>query len=239
MVTYNEPFIKLTFGGQLAAGQDEWNCGINLSISNDAILPITGTDALEAFEGYGDAINDDVIQDFTNYIEHNDMDVPQGATLDYIKIALIGEDGFYMTGPRIWEVVDVTGGRANAYIPQVSLVMTLQSDKFRDPGKYSRFYLPTCVPSGNNQYRPTKTADKANITAALLYTLDKDVVTLARTQRVRPAAVTSSDKFDGNYRPIRFVKVGNVFDTQRRRRNKIGETYATTEIVTPEPAPTP
>lgn len=239
MVTYNEPFIKLTFGGQLAAGQDEWNCGINLSISNDAILPITGTDALEAFEGYGDAINDEVVSDFTNYIEHTNMDIPTGATLDYIKIALIGEDGFYMTGPRIWEVVDVTGNSPRAYIPQVSLVMTLQSDKFRDPGKYSRFYLPTSVPSGNGTYRPQNTSDKANITAALLYTLDKEITTLARTQRVRPAAVTSSDKFEGNYRPIRFVKVGNVYDTQRRRRNKIGETYATTEILNPEPAPTP
>lgn len=239
MVTYNEPFIKLTFGGQLAQGQDEWNCGINLSISNDAILPITGTDALEAFEGYGDAINDDVVNDFTNYIEHADMDIPTGATLDYVKIALIGEDGFYMTEPRIWEIIDVTGSGIGGYVPQVSLVMTLQSDKFRDPGKYSRFYLPTNTPSGTAAYRPTKTLAKANVTAALLYTLDKEVVTLARTQRVRPAAVTSSDKFDGNYRPIRFVKVGNVYDTQRRRRNKIGETYATTEIISPEPAPTP
>lgn len=239
MVTYNEPFIKLTFGGQLAAGQDEWNCGINLSISNDAILPITGTDALEAFEGYGDAINDDVVNDFTNYIEHADMEIPTGATLDYVKIALIGEDGFYMTEPRIWEIIDVTGKGIGGYVPQVSLVMTLQSDKFRDPGKYARFYLPTNTPAGTGSYRPTKTLAKANVTAALLYTLDKEVVTLARTQRVRPAAVTSSDKFEGNYRPIRFVKVGNVYDTQRRRRNKIGETYSTTEIVTPEPAPTP
>ena len=239
MVTYNEPFIKLTFGGQLAQGQDEWNCGINLSISNDAILPITGTDALEAFQGYGDAIDEDVVSDFTNYIQHADMDIPTGATLDYIKIALIGEDGFYMTEPRIWEIVDVTGSAIRAYVPQVSLVMTLQSDKFRDPGKYSRFYLPTCVPNGRDAYRPTKTSDKANITAALLHTLDKEIYTLARTQRVRPAAITSSPKFEGNYRPIRFVKVGNVFDTQRRRRNKIGETYSTTEILNPEPAPTP
>lgn len=239
MVTYNEPFIKLTFGGQLAAGQDEWNCGINLSISNDAILPITGTDALEAFEGYGDAIDEDVVSDFTNYIQHPDMDIPTGATLDYVKIALIGEDGFYMTEPRIWEIIDVTGGDSTGYVPQVSLVMTLQSDKFRDPGKYARFYLPTTAPVGSNTYRPRDTQAKANITAALLYSLDKEVVTLARTQRVRPAAVTSSDKFEGNYRPIRFVKVGNVYDTQRRRRNKIGETYAVTEIVEPEPVPTP
>lgn len=235
MATYPHPFIKLTFGGQLAQGQDEWNCGINLSISNDALLPVTGTDAEEAFERYVEDVDPDMVQLFTNYISNVQMGIPAGATLDYVKAALIGTDGFYMREPHIWEVVGVTGGASNAYVPQVSLVMTLQSEKFRDPGKYARFYLPTIVPVSSNSYRPANTQGKAEITADLLASLNRRLTGLIRTQRVQPAAISSSDKFEGNYRPIQFVKVGNVFDTQRRRRNKIGETYFTVEV--PELAP--
>lgn len=235
MANYPHPFLKLTFGGQLAQGQDEWNCGVNLSITNDALLPITGIDAEDAFELYAEEMQDDMITIFTNYVKDIVMGVPSGASLDYIKLALIGTDGLYIRDPHIWEVTDVNGGAANPYVPQVSMVMTLQSDKFRDPGKYNRFYLPAIVPTGSGGYRPQSVPAKADRTAVLMAALNRRVSTFNRTMRIQPAAVTSSEKFEGNYRPITRVKVGNVFDTQRRRRNKIGEVYS--ETIVPEPVP--
>ena len=235
MATYPQPFLKLTFGGQLAQGQDEWNCGINLSITNDALVPITGIDAEDAFDLYTEEMQDDMIDIFTSYMKDPIMQIPSGASLDYVKLALIGTDGLYMREPHIWEVTDVSGSVNNSYVPQVSLVMTLQSDKFRDPGKYSRFYLPTISPITPGGYRPQTTAGKADRTAALISVLNRRVTSFNRAMRIRPAAVTSSPKFEGEYRPITRVKVGNVFDTQRRRRNKIAEIYS--ETLVPEEVP--
>lgn len=237
MATYSQPFIKLTFGGQLAAGEDEWNCGINLAITNDEFIPIIPTNAEQAFESYIEDIQEDMIDIFTSYITSVDMGIPTGATLDYVKLALIGTDGLYMREPHIWEFVGVAGAAPGAYVPQVSLVMTLQSDKFRDPGKYNRFYLPTTIPSGSGQYRPIGTLAKATRTANLLAVLNRRFSAGILAVRVIPAAVSGSDKITDGYRPITRVKVGNVFDTQRRRRNKISEIY--TEYLVPEDAPVP
>lgn len=237
MATYREGFIKLTFGGQLAAGQDEWNCGINLTAQNDALIPIGGVDLERAFDLYVEEMQDDIVTIFSAYVSDIIMGIPSGATLDYVKLALIGTDGKYVKEAAVFEVVDVTGGASNAYIPQVSLVMTLQSEKFRDPGKYNRFYLPTIVPTGSSGYRPATTQGKAERTADLLSVLTREMSPFNNAVRVVPAAVSSSDKIDEPYREIKYVKVGNVFDTQRRRRNKIGETYDT--AIVPENVPVP
>ena len=237
MATYSEPFMKLTFGGTQAGGQDIWNCGINLSIQNDELVPVLPTNAVSAFENYIEDIDSDIVDIFSNYIGNSGMDIPASASLDYIKLAVIGTNGEYIVDAHTWEPADVNGGKAEAYVPQVSLVMTLQSDKRTDPGKYGRFYLPTSVPTGSGSYRPTGTARKAQLTANLLASLNRRVRGGLADVRVRPAAVTSASNFSGSYRPFTSVKVGNVFDTQRRRRNKIGETY---EIATvPEVATVP
>lgn len=235
MATYREGFIKLTFGGQLAAGQDEWNCGINLTAQNDALIPIGGVDLERAFDLYVEEMQDDIVTIFSAYVKDVAMSIPVGATLDYVKLALIGTDGKYVKEAAVFEVIGVTGGVSNAYIPQVSLVMTLQSEKFRDPGKYNRFYLPTVVPTSNGAYRPSNTQRMAQRTADLLSVLTREMSPFNNAVRVVPAAVSSSDKIDEPYREIKYVKVGNVFDTQRRRRNKIGETYSTVQV--PESVP--
>lgn len=239
MATYNEPFLKLTFGGTLAEGQDIWTCGINLSIQNDELVPILPTSAVSAFESYIEDIDADIIDIFSNYISNASMDIPKAATLDYIKLAVIGTDGQYIVDAHTWEPQDVTGGVSRFYVPQVSLVMTLQSDKRVDPGKYGRFYLPTVAGVSSTGYRPTGTSTKATLTANLLAALNRRVRGGLADVRVRPAAVTSAANFSGSYRPFTTVKVGNVFDTQRRRRNKIGEIYETALVPDVAPVPEP
>lgn len=239
MATYSEPFLKLTFGGTLAQGQDIWTCGINLSIQNDELLPVLPTNAVVAFENYIEDIDEDIVDIFTNYISNSTMDIPEAATLDYIKLAVIDTNGQYIVDAHTWEPQDVTGGVSRFYVPQVSLVMTLQSDKRVDPGKYGRFYLPTVMGVAPNGYRPTNTQAKATLTANLLAALNRRVGGGLADVRVHPAAVTSASNFSGPYRAFTTVKVGNVFDTQRRRRNKIGETYDIESVPDVAPVPDP
>lgn len=239
MATYNEPFMKLTFGGTQAKGQDIWTCGINLSIQNDELIPVVPTNAVVAFENYIKDVDADIIDIFTNYISNSDMNIPSGATLDYIKLAVIDTNGQYIVDAHTWEPQEVTGGEGKFYVPQVSIVMTLQSDKRVDPGKYGRFYLPTTATNVRGGYRPTNTDKKAELTANLLAALNRRVGGGLADVRVRPAAVTSASNFSGSYRPFTTVKVGNVFDTQRRRRNKIGETYEVVDIPDVAPVPEP
>lgn len=240
-MAYSQPFLKLTFGGFQAAGQDIWTCGVNLAITHGEAVQIIPENAVNAFNAYAEDINDDIVSIFSNYISASVMDIPRGASLNWIKLAVIGTDGQYLADSQTWEVADVTGSVNRAYIPQVSLVMTLASNKRADPGKYQRFYLPTAVPAGFG-YRPTGLADKAERTAMLIAALQRRVRGALIDYEIYPAAVTSSPKHTGDYLPITRVRVGDVFDTQRRRRNKIGETYdevAVDSVEVPDPVPVP
>lgn len=238
-MAYSHAFLKLTFGGFQADAQDIWTCGINLAITNGEFIPIIPTNAVDAFNAYAEDINPDIVDIFTNYVQDQDMDIPTGATLEWIKLAVIGEDGQYLADSQVWEVSGVNGGRGGTYVPQVSLVMTLASNKRADPGKYSRFYLPTVGPRGSSGYRPALTQEKAERTGMLIETLQRRVTGTLIDYEIYPAAVTSSPKHTGNYLPITRVRVGNVFDTQRRRRNKIGEAYSEAEVGSPIPVPVP
>ena len=237
MATYNDPFIRLTFGGQLADGQDEWNCGINLAILNDAPVPILPVNAEAAYDAYIEDFQDDMVGLVSAFFGNTTMEIPRGVTLTYVKVALIGTDGKYIKEPHLWEIEPVQGPSTKGYVPQVSMVVSLQTSKFRDPGKWSRFYLPAAVPSQPGTWRVANTKAKAEAAAAFIKSLETTVTTIWNTVIITPSAVTSSPKFEGKFRPIRFVKVGNVFDTQRRRRNKIMETYSTVEIEELVPVP--
>lgn len=143
-MSYEKPFIKVTFGGTLADGQDIWSCGFH--VANYSVGTPTAT--LAIFEDKK-ALLATSISDF--YVDSRTR-TPQAVDLEWVKFALIGTDGKYMEEPILVE--ESSGGSTNLnYVPQVSCVVSMVSNKFRDPGKYSRFYLPTIVPVAGATYK--------------------------------------------------------------------------------------
>lgn len=225
-MAYSRPFIKLTFGGQLAGANDEWVCGINLAF--DSIVPnIPGNTFLTAFEEYVENKGPSLPDLFKAYIGETDMSVPMGASLQWVKLAPIGTDGQYMADAKEFDVLEATGAYKGWYAPQNACVITMTSDKRKDPGRNQRFYLPYSMYSASG-YSVEKTQRKSELTATLLNNLKYNTSVIPGASVIQPAAVTTSDKVSGDYLPITAVRVGNVVDTQRRRRNKLQENYSVT-----------
>lgn len=239
MATYPNNFIKMTFGGTLAAGQDEWNCGINLAASEPGSPSSPGFLNTAAFDSYVEQISPDITTIMSRFFSDPIMTIQANIKLDYVKFALINKLGEYEKEPAIFELGSVGGNdTSSGYIPQISQVITLQSDKWRDPGKYNRFYLPISAPRTANQYKITNTAERAERVAFLLEALRRAVTVGGVTKAVLPCAVSSSTRETEDYRPITIVKVGDVYDTQRRRRNKISENYGLHNVeLNPIPVP--
>lgn len=231
MATYKHSFIKMTLNGSLADGQDIFNCGINLAVNNDT--PETEADLLNErlFKAYVKNRQEEIKTSTQEFWTDPNMEVPTGVKLEYIKFSLVGKDGKVSTEPAIIDLGSVSGGKStSAYVPQISSVITLQSDKWRDPGKYNRFYLPIAAPNGSGQWKISGTQEKAKTTATYLKTLKATVTDMDITNTIVPAAVSSSNKIEGNFLPITTVKVGNLYDTQRRRRNAISEQYLSAPV---------
>lgn len=220
-MAYAESFVKLTFGGRLAGEEEIWSCGIHLDGISVNVSEQTVNDITEAEW-------EDVVDAVKAYITATQTAVPSGVSLNWVKMAAIGTNGKYLGGPREWnDETGVKGAASVAYIPQISYVVTLVSDKFKDPGKYNRFYVPTVVPSGPGKYKmdPSDATARANTAKTLISSLNS--VLSASAADLRVAIV--SEKVSA-YLPAETVQVGTLYDTQRRRRNALYEEYSKVTI---------
>ena len=219
-MAYPYQFIKFTFGGALAGNNEIWTCGFHIGHTNSNVT-VGQFNALEdSLSSLGALVR--------TYIIDSDMRIPQGASVQWIKLALIGTDGKYVTEPLEY-ILPTSGSGAitNGYVPQASTVVTLVSGKFKDPGKYNRFYLPAAPPSGVNAYRLTQGQAEAMAARSSEFLGDVHEIVYHEANGVTIKAVSQNVT---EYHDVIWARVGDVLDTQRRRRNKVAENYYDTQL---------
>lgn len=218
-MAYVHPHVKLSFGGTLADGLEIWSCGLALQfISSPGGELATFNSWQSDFPAYVTAIED--------FVSRADSKVPTGVQLTWVKAALIDTDGTYMTEP-IEAPATASGGESGGYLPQGALVYTLVSSRWKDPGRYNRFYLPTAAPTGATGWRLLE--NEAEDAAASAKLFIETLNTISTTTDTIVSVV--SPVGTGWGLTVQEVRVGRLIDTQRRRRNAIQEDYKT-ELIT-------
>ena len=218
-MAYSHPFIKLTWGGTLAEGQDIWSSGLHLATPENDEGQILASFIAMALEGTITPLSNRVVTFFSQV----NTGVPTGVKLTWVKLAMIGTDGKY-SQPPIEIEKDTSGGSNVAGVPQNSLVVTLDSDKWKDPGKYNRFYMPFGLAGAGSVYSLNTLAQNNYLTNAKTFIngINSDLSFLDTNLTV--SCVTTSEVTNG-YLPVQKIKIGRLVDTQRRRRNSIPEVY--------------
>lgn len=219
-MAYPYDFIKFTFGGQLAGNNEIWTCGFHIGNSN---TDVTAGQFL-AFEDELVALSALV----RAYIVDAAMRIPSGASVQWIKLALIGKDGKYVREPLEYILPSAgVGASTSGYVPQASTVVTLVSAKFKDPGKYNRFYLPAAAPNSTGAYRLTAAQIAAMSARSAEFLADVNDIAFAIDPQLSVEVVSQNVNM---YYSAYAARVGDVLDTQRRRRNKIAENYSDSSI---------
>ena len=219
-MAYPYQFIKFTFGGALAGNNEIWTCGFHIGHTN-ANVTVGQFNALEdSLSSLGALVR--------TYIIDAAMRIPSGASVQWIKLALIGTDGKYVAEPLEYILpTSGNGSTSGGYIPQASTVITLVSGKFKDPGKYNRYYLPASTPSGATAYRLTQAQAEAMAARSSEFLADVHEIVYHEANGITIKAVSQNVT---EYQDVIWARVGDVLDTQRRRRNKISENYYDTQI---------
>lgn len=220
-MAYPYSFWKITFGGELAGSDEIWSCGFHVAAGTSdvdlALQPQAGSAEMTAI---WTAIESFYTKAYSR--------APRVMRLNWLKVATIGTDGRYM-GPPTEHIseVPIAGNSDKAFIPSTAVVYTLAANKFKDPGKYSRFYLPTVPPNGVDAYTEDTgmSLNRAETATALIREINAVFVDLNTAYKVRAV----SERVN-SYMAITRVRVGNVIDTQRRRRNRLYEQYAEDEV---------
>jgi hypothetical protein len=198
------------WGGTLP-GNDEWSCGIRLapndpqSAVNDPALLAKVATAIQKFHTTAGA------------------GISGRAILTFVKCNLIEADGHYSEGVTYEQVMaNVPGGGGSTNSPpnQIALAISLTTAVSRGPAHRGRFFAPMPIYLLANDGR-ISTADQALAKTTATTLLTELNAASANTK----VAVYSRKRLAPAHRIVTGIAVGRVYDTQRRRRNKLVEAY--------------
>lgn len=233
---YSDDFLKLTFFGELADGEEIFQFGINMRIIGGTGLPESMREPIDGVlfpqaltNAYTEHLETEEVQNaIREFWEDADNNIPDSCLLQGIKVSYhTSGSGDYPSEDYEANIVDLgfLGGAIGGYIPQVAIAVTLESGKSRPPAKYNRCFLPACSTFRAGDGRYEQNNEMAEKFTALLKTLEKETERFGDVNMltVQPAIVSGSPKHKGEFPKVKNVSVGSRFDTQRRRRNRLGE----------------
>ena len=143
-----------------------------------------------------------------------------------VRIAAVTAAGPEFDPAKTWEDGTPAAGNNTQIIPQASVVMSLRSGSSTGSANYGRMYLPhTEVLLADVQPRAAPATTAAFVTAAQSFIAGVQAdLDAAITPRVDPMIMTQV--VGGTSKRITQVAIGDIVDTQRRRRNQLPENYA-------------
>lgn len=220
------PHIRLVMGGQFFT-EEIWSVGLRMIIGNGNTPP-SGV-VLDAWEEWTRDNVEDIATDCAAYVEASGSHFSSAAYLDYVKLNVVDENGRYRSDSETVEYRWPDGDRPRGTLaptwPQLSTCVSLLTDTARGRANRGRYYVPTGgmgVDSGTGRMTSTDASTMAGAAQTFLNALNNQAGIDVNNPRV---VVASNLGQPGPIRDVTRVAVGDVLDTQRRRRNALDETY--------------
>jgi hypothetical protein len=218
MPEYTENFAALRFGGSAFQGEEIWSCGLKLRhLGGDALEPMH-----QEVKDTIDAVTALVVTYFNNPAsKFNGL-----VRLNHVRLNVIDKTtGKYAfpTDPQERTFAD-DGPPSGQGLPQVAYCVTMRGLPRSGPAARGRWYVPCEISYDNGRIPVSMALGAANAAGTFLMALgDID-------SGDGPSAWNPFLFGDGAGGPkqsaIAQVSVGDVYDTQRRRRNQLAETYS-------------
>lgn len=201
--------FRLDFGGPLYS--DIWQCTLHME----------GTGMPTA-----DAALDDLVKDLSTWMAASNS--ASSAALGWVKFNEIDPvSRRYKSATETHERILTTPvkGRVEGNgMPQQTLCISLLTGAKRGLASRGRFYPPATIASLGPDGTVNPNAVQATATAARTLITNLNNWPGTDTPLGGQVVVLGGN---GTTRPVTAVSVGNVMDTQRRRRNKLRESYTT------------
>jgi hypothetical protein len=223
-MTFSTGQLYLTWGGQIGAsgsGSDIWQCGLHLAdFTPSGSPPMPSSGDLE-----------DLWAIVRDYHVNAGQTISSGAAIHWLKAALLDQDGEYTEAPVIVEHGPYGGAvtSTQSASPQDALAVTLWSGSTFGKANYGRFYLPWfcgTVATGTGRLDDVSTV----LANSLGLIQDVNAWAAAYASPADVAVANMSQVGTGTTKRVTHVRIGNVKDTQRRRRNRIGEVVQTAAL---------
>jgi uncharacterized protein YqgV (UPF0045/DUF77 family) len=213
---------RVSIFGTSYSGAEEWSTGFFLgNLDSDVATPN---------EAQCQAVKDA----WETFFEANGNSIPYLWKTTGVKIAHIKLDGKtdldnVATSYYTPEIVGPNAG--TGFPPQISVVATLLAGNGKGLGGKGRMYLPGIALGidGTGHFPPGSNQGVADRLAAMFNTIEASFDIAG--QVINASQGRDTGLFEGKVnRAVTHIRVGNVYDTQRRRRNQLVESYATAAL---------
>lgn len=221
---YAHRINKVTLSGTMFGGAEEWSTGFYVgNATADAELPTV-------------QLAEDIATAWETFFEHAQSYISNQYKAEIVKISSFGIDGKANSADTVYASLpnNTQGARSEMLPPQCALVATLQGPQSRGLASKGRMYLPGVVIGiGNNgQTDPFNTNLicvnlKTFLNAVNASAETDNVVMLASHGQLTSAGAPKIGGLPAVNHEVISVKIGTVYDTQRRRRNGLSEQYMT------------
>ena len=220
---YDRRHFKLTFGGQVGDDIDEWSTGIRIAPVTLGAVVDWPTAVTQVGEHYVPVV--------TTLWQSVKKFAPSGIDLRWIKLAAVGTDGKYVPGidPYIYDLETAVPGTGAGTCggPQAAVVLSLRTNRNRGAATKGRMYLPlaSLLPGGSDFKLASSYVGQV---ADAGKTFIEQLRVVNETTTFGPYIMSGVG--NGAINGINYVLVGDMLDTQRRRRNKFTEEYTSRTV---------
>jgi hypothetical protein len=217
----------VTISGTSFGGGEEWSTGFYIGNETaDADLP-------------NQQLADDIAAAWKSFFILASSYISQQFTTTLVKVSSVGTDG--KSNPEDTMFATLTGAIGQRveppFPPQIALVATLTSAKARGVGAKGRMYLPGVIAplEGNGHLTTSMVVGIMNnlktfLNAVNASTATNNVVMLASHGSINKDGSIKVGGASAINKAVVGLRLGNVYDTQRRRRNGLSEAYQITSI---------
>lgn len=223
-MSYPGRSLLLTIGGPLGTGVgfDEWQTTLHLydyTNPNDIALP-----SISQLQTW-------LVGPWKTLYQNAALATNLNAFTGYAKAAVIGPDGHYIADAVQADAPSTIGGSGtvNASSPQDSVVLSWWSGSHLGDANHGRMYMPWSGVNIAGDGRFGSTGAIATAASAFIVATNAYFSTTVNGGDDVAASIMSR-KGTGSVKRIAYARVGDVKDTQRRRRNALEERYATVAV---------
>lgn len=216
--------IRCTAFGSAFAGDEQWSTGFYMGTTGADIDPPTQKSA------------DDLLEHWKTFFQSTNVSVCSSYKTEGVRVTLYNTNGTMDASKNFYAYPTVSFAGANGGAPlpaQTSLVASLQAAPDRGLASKGRMFLPG-INHGLDASGRIPTINVTNTLTAFktfINAVNGDIDLYGSVINASKGGTGQSIAPPVN-RLVENVLIGNVYDTQRRRRNTLSETYQT-QAVTP------
>jgi hypothetical protein len=224
-MVYAHNVQRVTISGTMFGGAEEWSTGFFMGKESDDCDDWTQQAA------------EDILTAWRTFFEASQSRISNVYLTTQVKTAKIDSSGHTVTDQVHYAYPATTldgAAQTSVYPAQCSLVVTLLSDRPRGKASKGRMYLPGFVANINGGTGKISSNDANDVATTMktffdALTSDADfgtdqLILAAKGTGALPALNAQNDY-------VETIRVGDVIDTQRRRRNGLHETYVSKVLV--------